>query len=176
MAEKLRFHKEAFRTRLCGHLIPDLAGIALDYFWVLTFVRIILSFCVVLLIRVIFKRPGSCTSRTMDVDVLLTWVLLQTLLIHHLRPGLRHHARHQLTPRGLVRQMVGGRAGGVRAGGERVGARRGKGRRSSGAGGAGGEGRFGGAGAAVHGRRGEAGRRRGRRGEWSGWVGHIYRS
>ena len=36
MAEKskLRFHKEAFRTLLCGHLIPDLAGIALDYFWV----------------------------------------------------------------------------------------------------------------------------------------------
>jgi hypothetical protein len=27
---KLRFHKEAFRTLLCGHLIPDLAGIALD--------------------------------------------------------------------------------------------------------------------------------------------------
>ncbi len=41
MAEKskLRYHKEAFRTLLCGHLIPDLAGIALDYFWVLMFVR-----------------------------------------------------------------------------------------------------------------------------------------
>ena len=38
---KLRFHKEAFRTLLCGHLIPDLAGIALDYFLVLMFVRII---------------------------------------------------------------------------------------------------------------------------------------
>ena len=37
---KLRFHKEAFRTLLCGHLIPDLAGIALDYFWVLMVVRI----------------------------------------------------------------------------------------------------------------------------------------
>ncbi len=34
---KLRFHKEAFRTLLCGHLIPDLAGIVLDYFWVLMF-------------------------------------------------------------------------------------------------------------------------------------------
>jgi hypothetical protein len=48
---KLRFHKEAFRTLLCGHLILDLAGIALDYFWVLMFVRIIhlaLSFCVIL--------------------------------------------------------------------------------------------------------------------------------
>ena len=43
---KLRFHKEAFRTLLCGHLIPDLAGIALDYFWVLMFVRIIhLALC-----------------------------------------------------------------------------------------------------------------------------------
>jgi hypothetical protein len=30
--------KEAIRTLLCGHLIPDLAGIALDYFWVLMFV------------------------------------------------------------------------------------------------------------------------------------------
>jgi hypothetical protein len=46
---KLRFHKEAFRTLLCGHLIPDLADIALDYFWVLMFVRIhlALSFCVI---------------------------------------------------------------------------------------------------------------------------------
>ena len=33
--------KEAFRTLLSGHLIPDLAGIALDYFLVLMFVRII---------------------------------------------------------------------------------------------------------------------------------------
>ena len=52
---KLRFHKEAFRTLLCGHLIPDLAGIALDYFWVLMFVRIIhlaLSFCVILVASV----------------------------------------------------------------------------------------------------------------------------
>ena len=89
----------------------------------------------------------------MDVDVLLTWVLLQTLLIHHLRPGLRRHARHRLTPRGLAQQLVGGRAGGVRAGGERVGARRaGRGRRSLVAGGVGGEERFGGAGAAVRGR------------------------
>ncbi len=90
------------------------------------------------------------------------------------RPGLHRHARHQLTPRGLVQGLVGGRAGGVRAGGERVGAR-------LAAGGAG-EARARGARA---GRRGSAGRgrlcvrdeaRRGRRGEWSGWVGHIYRS
>ena len=49
---KLRFH---FRTLLCGHLIPDLAGIALDYFWVLMFVRSIhlaLSFCVILVASV----------------------------------------------------------------------------------------------------------------------------
>ncbi len=57
MAEKskLRLHKEAFRTLLCGHLIPDLAGIALDYFWVLMFVRIIhlaLSFCIILVASV----------------------------------------------------------------------------------------------------------------------------
>jgi hypothetical protein len=68
MAEKskLRFHKEAFRTLLCGHLFPDLAGIALDYFWVLMFVRIIhlaLSFCVILV-----------AARTMDVDVLITFL------------------------------------------------------------------------------------------------------
>ena len=51
MAEKseLRFHKEEFRTLLCGHLIPDLAGIALDYLLVLMFVRIIhLALCVIL--------------------------------------------------------------------------------------------------------------------------------
>ena len=57
MAEKseLRLHKEEFRTLLCGHLIPDLAGIALDYFWVLMFVCIIhlaLSFCVILVASV----------------------------------------------------------------------------------------------------------------------------
>jgi hypothetical protein len=57
MAEKSkrRLHKEAFRTLLCGHLIPDLAGIALDYFLVLMFVRIIhlaLSFCVILVASV----------------------------------------------------------------------------------------------------------------------------
>ena len=62
MAEKseLRLHKE-FRTLLCGHLIPDLAGIALDYFWVLMFVRIIhlaLSFCVIL----VASRGWSCTG------------------------------------------------------------------------------------------------------------------
>jgi hypothetical protein len=46
---KLRFHKEAFRTLLCGHLIPDLADIALDYFLVLMFVRIISTFGTVFL-------------------------------------------------------------------------------------------------------------------------------
>ena len=51
-------------------------------------------------------------------------VPLHSLLIHRLRPGLRRHARHRLTPRWLALQLVGGRAGGVRAGGERVGARR----------------------------------------------------
>ena len=79
MAEKseLRLHKEEFRTLLCGHLIPDLAGIALDYFWVLMFVRIIhlaLSFCVILAASVegLVVYGVILGSRTMDVDVLLT--------------------------------------------------------------------------------------------------------
>ena len=75
---KLRFHKEAFRTLLCGHLIPDLAGIALDYFWVLMFVRIIhlaLSFCVILAASVegLVVYGVILGSRTMDVDVLLNF-------------------------------------------------------------------------------------------------------
>ena len=81
MAEKsrLRFHKEAFRTLLCGHLIPDLAGIALDYFWVLMFVRSIhlaLSFCVILVASVegLVVYGVILGSRTMDVDVLLTFL------------------------------------------------------------------------------------------------------
>lgn len=74
---KLRFHKEAFRTLLCGHLIPDLAGIALDYFWVLMFVRIIhlaLSFCVILAASVegLVVYGVILGSRTMDV--LLTFL------------------------------------------------------------------------------------------------------
>ncbi len=71
---KLRFHKEAFRILLCGHLIPDLAGIALDYFLVNMFVRIIhlaLSFCVILVAVVYGVILGS---RTMDVDALLTFL------------------------------------------------------------------------------------------------------
>ena len=76
---KLRLHKEAFRTLLCGHLIPDLAGIALDYFWVLMFVRIIhlaLSFCVILAASVegLVVYGVILGSRTMDVDVLLTFL------------------------------------------------------------------------------------------------------
>ena len=76
---KLRFHKEAFRTLLCGHLIPDLAGIALDYFLVLMFVRIIhlaLSFCVILVASVegLVVYGVILGSRTMDVDVLLTFL------------------------------------------------------------------------------------------------------
>jgi len=76
---KLRFHKEAFRTLLCGHLIPDLAGIALDYFWVLMFVRSIhlaLSFCVILVASVegLVVYGVILGSRTMDVDVLLTFL------------------------------------------------------------------------------------------------------
>ena len=44
--------KEAFRTLLSRHLIPDLAGIALDYLLVLMFVRIIhLALCVILVAR-----------------------------------------------------------------------------------------------------------------------------
>jgi hypothetical protein len=75
---KLRFHKEAFRTLLCGHLIPDLAGIALDYFWVLMFVRSIhlaLSFCVILAASVegLVVYGVILGSRTMDGDVLLTF-------------------------------------------------------------------------------------------------------
>ncbi len=76
-AEKSKLRKEAFRTLLCGHLIPDLAGIALDYFWVLMFVRIIhlaLSFCVILVASVerLVVYGVILGSRTMDVDVLLT--------------------------------------------------------------------------------------------------------
>ena len=76
---KLRFHKEAFWTLLCGHLIPDLAGIALDYFWVLMFVRSIhlaLSFCVILVASVerLVVYGVILGSRTMDVDVLLTFL------------------------------------------------------------------------------------------------------
>ena len=79
MAEKskLRFHKEAFRTLLCGHLIPDLAGIALDYFWVLMFVRSIhlaLSFCVILAASVEGLVRGDSGVENMDVDVLLTFL------------------------------------------------------------------------------------------------------
>ncbi len=46
--------KEALWTLLCGHLIPDLAGIALDYFWVLMFVciHLALSFRVILVASV----------------------------------------------------------------------------------------------------------------------------
>ena len=76
MAEKseLRLHKEEFRTLLCGHLIPDLAGIALDYYLVLMFVRIIhlaLFFCVILVASVegLVVYGEILGSRTMDVGM-----------------------------------------------------------------------------------------------------------
>jgi len=76
MAEKskLRFHKEAFRTLLCGHLIPDLAGIALDYFWVLMFVRIQLALSFLASVEGLVVYGVILGSRTMDVDVLLTFL------------------------------------------------------------------------------------------------------
>jgi hypothetical protein len=77
MAEKskLRFQKEAFRTLLCGHLIPDLAGIALDYFLVLMFVRIIhLAVSFVASVEGLVVYGEILGSRTMDVDVLLNFL------------------------------------------------------------------------------------------------------
>ena len=72
---KLRLHKEAFRTLLCGHLITDLAGIALDYFLVLMFVRIIhLAVSFVASVEGLVVYGEILGSRTMDVDVLLTFL------------------------------------------------------------------------------------------------------
>jgi hypothetical protein len=64
--------KEAFRTLLCGHLIPDFAGIALDYFWVLMFVRIQLALSFLASVEGLVVYGVILGSRTMDV--LLTFL------------------------------------------------------------------------------------------------------